>query len=451
MRNQQHPPGPRRKVLIWTVALFVLLGLIVGWAVARATNRGDAPMGKAASGNTVLSDIAGIFDEQLSGFQVSYTPAFADYLAAVRPRALNSEDWPEADYALFHVPRTYESDAKAVGIVVWVDEPGTTTELATLCAEVSADRAGARIHLQQTRCPQNVPSEPGQTDAPQERAAVLDLPVKTRRSLVTGQPAKRGMTMAGVLPANPARAGGRCSTNELDATFDSGNVAGNTNDYIVRVQNVSAEPCELSEATGIEINQGTETLRPPWTQPSSTVTLQPWESATTAISYTPDDISPEHQIITLHLPDGAVNVGAQAGPSGTTLAVSTATQISATPWEVIGYGLGVATWENGYTFVDIAPPCQSQQLAVTTPRLKGSSSSHDEPDKLPYRLLNISTGTCRIDAGSFAGLLGVPPLDVASTFVLQPGTAVDLEVEGGAPNLFGTLVVNGVKTSTSVR
>ncbi|WP_082358061.1 DUF4232 domain-containing protein [Arthrobacter alpinus] len=451
MRNQQHPPGTRKKVLIWMVALFVLLGLVVGWAVDRATNRGDAPMGKAASGNTVLSDIAGIFDEQLSGFQVSYTPAFADYLAAVRPGALNSEAWPEADYALFHVPRTYESDAKAVGIVVWVGELGTATGRAMLCAEVGVDRAGARIHLQETRCPDNVPSEPGQTDAPQERAAVLDLPVKIRSSLVTGQPAKRGMTMAGVLPANPARAGGQCSANELDATFDSGNAAGNTDDYILRVQNVSAEPCELSEATGIEINQGTEILRPPWTQRSSTVTLQPWESAASAISYRPDDISSEHQIITLHLPDGDVIVGAPAGPSGRVLAVSKSTQINATPWEVVGYGVGVGTWENGYAFVHIAPPCQSQQLAVTTPRPEGSSSEQDEAEELPYRLLNISTGTCRIDAGSFAGLDTVPPLDVAAAVVLQPGTAVDLGITGGAPNLFDILVVDGVQVSTSVR
>lgn len=451
MRNQQHPLGTRRKVLIWMVSLFVVLGLVVGWAVDRATNRGDATLGIAASGNAVLSDIAGVFDEQLSGFQVSYTPAFADYLAAVRPGALNSEDWPEADYALFHVPRTYESDAKAVGIVVWVGEQGTTTELATRCAEVSADRAGARIHLQETRCPDNVPSEPGQTDAPQEGSAVLDLPVKIRSGLVTGQPAKRGMTMAGVLQANPARAVGRCSANELDATFDSGNAAGNTDDYILRVQNVSAEPCELSEATGIEINRGAETFRPTWTQRSSTVTLQPWESAASAISYRPDDISSEHQIITLHLPDGDVIVGASAGPSGRVLAVSESTQINATPWEVVGYGVGVGTWENGYAIVDIAPPCQAQQISVTTPRLKGSSSSQDEGDELPYRLLNISTGTCRIDAGSFAGLIGVPPLVVASTVVLQPGTAVDLEVEGGAPNLFETLVVDGVQISTSVQ
>ncbi|WP_181419851.1 DUF4232 domain-containing protein [Arthrobacter psychrolactophilus] len=333
----------------------------------RATNRGDLPLGIAASGNTVLSEIAGVFEEQLSGFQVSYTPVFADYLAAVRPTSLNSEDWPKADYALFHVPLTYESDAKAVGIVVWVDEPGTTADLATLCAEVSVDRAGARINLQEMGCPQNVPSEPGQTDAPQKRAVMLNLPVKIQSGLMTGQPAKRGMTMAGVLPANPARAVGRCSANDLDATFDSGNAVGSMDAYIVRVQNVSVEPCELSELTGLEINQGPETVRPPWTQDSSTVTLQPRESATTAISYRPDDTAAGHQIITLHLADGDVMVGAPAGRSGRVLAVSKSTQIHATPWEVVGYGVGVGTWENGYTSVDVAPVCQPQQLAVTTP------------------------------------------------------------------------------------
>lgn len=81
----------------------------------------------------------------------------------------------------------------------------------------------------------------------------------------------------------------------------------------------------------------------------------------------------------------------------------------------------------------------------------GSSSEQDKPAELPYRLLNLSTGTCRIDAGSFVGLFGVPPLDVASMVVLQPGTAVDLEVEGGAPNLSGTLVVDGVQINASIK
>lgn len=434
-------------MLAWAIALSVVLGAAGGWAV----NRAVAPVGTSASSSTLFQEIAGVFDEQLAGFQMSYTPEFADRLTAVRPAALKSVGWPEADYALFHVPKAYESNPKAAGLVVWAGNEEGGTGWATLCAEVRADRSGARIHLQEMRCPKDVPSETQQADAPHESAVMLDVSAEIRGDLAVGQPAKRGMTMSGIFPANPEPATGPCPANGLNATVDSGNAAGSTDDYIVRVQNVSAKPCALSEATGIVINRGTETLRPPWTQQGSTVTLQPWESASMAISYSPADISSGHQIITLNFPGGEVSVGTHTGPAGTMLAVSKSTQVSAAPWEVVGFGLGVGTWENGYVQADIAPTCQAQQIAVTTPRWKEHSSGQDKPVELPYRLLNISTGTCRIDAGTFAGIDAVPPLNIASTVVLQPGTALDVDIDGGAPNLTGLLVVDGVQISTVVQ
>lgn len=151
----------------------------------------------------------------------------------------------------------------------------------------------------------------------------------------------------------------------------------------------------------------------------------------------------------MHLPTGAVRVEPMAGHFGVMLSALESTPISANPWEVIGYGVDTGKWGDGYLRADIAPPCKIQQIAVTTPRPVRPSSGQEEPDELPYRLLNISTGTCRIDAGAFTGLQTVPPLNVSSTIVLQPGTATDLDVEGGAADISGTLFVDGVQIRVS--
>jgi hypothetical protein len=82
---------------------------------------------------------------------------------------------------------------------------------------------------------------------------------------------------------------------------------------------------------------------------------------------------------------------------------------------------------------------------VTTPEPRDPASGQNEPEELPCRLLNISTSTCRIDEGTFKGSSTVPPLDVASTVVLQPGTVTDVIIQGGAPNLFGTVIVDGAR------
>lgn len=274
MKSERQVLWRRRKLLAGGVALVVSLGALLAWSVENHANRPGPLIESAQSSADVLAGMAGVFDVQLAGFQVSNAPEFADYLAAVRPEVRNNPEWPDSDYALLSVPRNASSDAQAVGVVVWIAGPGTATGWATLCAEASVDRAAARVRLQEMRCPPNVGSEPAQTGAPQERAGILDLRVDTRGDLVAGDPAKAGMPVAGGLPTNPAPARGACSATDLNATFDSGNAVGNTDDYILRVQNISAEPCGLLEATGIEIDKGKgkESLSPPWVQGSSTVT-----------------------------------------------------------------------------------------------------------------------------------------------------------------------------------
>ncbi|GAB3544024.1 hypothetical protein GCM10027404_00020 [Arthrobacter tumbae] len=391
-----------------------------------------------------MTEIAQVFEEQLAGFRAGSTSGFVDYLAAVRPAALESEGWPEADYALFGVPRTADSDAKAAGIAVWAGNRGPASGNPVICAEISIHRDEARIHIEQTRCPEKMPSKTGQVDAPQKRAEVLGLVLETRNDLVRGDSANEGTPMTQVLPADPQRATGPCSANDLRATFDSGNAAGNTDNFVVRVQNVAENPCELSEATGINIDLGRKALQPLWDQAKSAVTLQPWESAMTAISYRPHQIFPAHQIITLQLQGGEVLLRPPAGHSGATLAVAESSEISATSWEVLGYGVDRAHWENGSAAVDIASACQNQQLATTTPQ-PYLASGQDQPSELPYRLLNISTSTCRIDKGRVDGLDQVPPLTIASTAVLKPGTAIDVPAESGAPDLSGTLIIDGAQ------
>lgn len=450
MMTTMIPAGSRKKVLAWAVAAFILAGLIIGWAMK---DRGTTENYGSPS-NPALNEIAKVFDKQLAGVRVADGSHFAEQLAAVRPEALQNEGWPKADYALLDLPNDYGSDAKAVGIVVWVGNRETGNQLETVCAEVGVNRGGARIRVREMVCPENVPPKSGRASGPQEPAVNLRIPHEVQGPLVSGQYPKQGSATAGYLPEHPAQAAARCAATDLAATIDSGNSAGNTTDFILRVQNISAQPCELAEATGIEISWEAQTLQPPWAQGELAVTLQPWESAAIAMSFKPDYPLTDPQTISLLLADGSVLVGPETRPMGIRLWVAPTTQISATPWEVVGYGVGLGTWENGFSSVDIAPPCQAQQLGVTTPQpaeLSPYDNETDKPEELPYVIVNISTSTCRIDSGSFTTLHTVPPLEIDSIVVLQPGTLVRLETEGGAPDLSDSLVVDGVRISTNNR
>ena len=439
---QKLPSANRKTFLMWSAAVVMCGALAVGWTTAHSRDRIVEAVASTTGNPAVLGDIAGVFDELLAGTQVSNTLEFANRLTAIRPEALKSADWPDADYALFKVLPSNESDPQAVGIAVWAHGPVRGEAPVLSCAEVGVDRSKAGVRLKEIACPDKAPSEPLANNSLQQWANRLDIPVGNRTPLVIGQPATRGMAITGFFPASPEQAVIHCSSEDLQASFDSGNAAGNTDDYVIRVQNVSAEPCELSEATGIDVGLGTDSLRPVWHQHKSAVTLQSRESATAEITYRPESDAATQQI-SLQLQGGEVHARWPAGPSSGTLKVSNQTQISATAWKIVGYGIGRNSWENGYASVDIAAPCEEPDLAVTTPQARKGSGGAYVPGPLPYRLINISASTCRIDAGNFDPGQEIPSLRVGATVVLQPGTAVDLDGDAGAPNLFGTLLVDG--------
>lgn len=452
----RRPSRLRARILASGMTLVVSVGMVSACALDRPPDLPGTPVQSTAATATVLAGMAAVFEERFAGFSVSHARDFADYLAAVRPEVRENPYWPDADYALLQAPHTRSAGDPAVGLVVWTGLNGSATERSAICVEASVDRTTARLRLQQMQCPENVPPAPVQAGAPHERAETVGLASPSRRDLVTGDAAKSGAWMRAPRPAHPEPAGGPCGPGDLRSTVDSGNTVGHTDDYVLRVQNVSAAPCELSALTGLEIVRGEDTVRPAWTQGAAAVTLQPHESATTNISYRPDEAPADPQVITAHLPDGTLRVGIPAGPSATTFRVSNATPVSATPWDVTGFGVGKETWENGYGPVDIAPSCQAGQIAVTTPPTDDPSSStttgeDPEPLPLPYKLLNISTSTCRLDAGRLTLLKAVPSLPVPATVILQPGTATNLDIDGGAPELHGTLIIDGTSIEVNVQ
>lgn len=155
---EQHRPVAGRGKRFWLAIEAGVVAVAPGgaaWGSMSGAGHAASPSDQAA-----LAGMAGVFDGQLAGFKVSYTPFFADGLAAIRSGALRSAEWPDADYALLHGDRGYESNPQAVGLLVWVRAPGTESGWTTLCAEAQVDRARARVRLRAESCLGEVPSVP---------------------------------------------------------------------------------------------------------------------------------------------------------------------------------------------------------------------------------------------------------------------------------------------------
>lgn len=431
---------PRRPLIALAAVLIGLAGLGVACAGDPSEGSG-APIEASTVAAAELEEMAEVFEEALAGAQVNGTLAWAENLAAVRPFVLEHPQWPEADYAVLASPPAEGPEAPA-GLVFWAGGADAAAGWAPVCAAASVDRSAARLRLQQIQCPAEVPAAPAQLDAPRDRAALLDLPLPVPGELVTGHPAPVSVMVGNYRPAQAAEADGPCRADALAAAFDSGNAAGNTDDYILRVQNVSASPCLLPALVGLQVDDGQDTIQPPWDQAGPAVALHPWESAATTITYRPSQGPSAHQIITAVLPAGPMNVTAIPGIPQMALQVSDAVPITATAWEAVGYGPDLGTAENGLFPGDIAARCTNPQLAITTPPAR-QSSGDQAPERLTYRLINISTRTCRIDAGAFTAHDVVPTVQVPTTVVVQPGFAADLDAETAAPDLEGTLLVDG--------
>ena len=433
--NNQTPPRHRRS---WVAAAALALG--AGVLVAVNAGQGHGPgtsVESDAATRAALGAVADVFDRQLSGLQLGSAFDFARDLSAIRPEARASAGWPGADYAMLGAAKTPDAESRAVGMAFWLGGSGP------VCAAASVDRTAARIVLSEVICPGEVPVDPVQSGKPGERAVALAQLLPADGQLATGDaPKSLRQVLAKGLRTRPA-ASRECSPGDLAAVFDSGNAAGNTDDHVLRVQNISDVPCLLRPVQALSVDQGSEVLTPGWSQAGGEVTLLPLESAVAHTSYRPHQVADAHQKITAQLPAGTLPIAAPHGTSGTTLAIADSSTITATEWNVVGYG--VALGDKGESTVDIAAHCSPRQIAVTTPAPGQPSPDHGEPEPLPYRLINIGTATCRIDAGEFLPLGALPVLEIPSTTVLRPGNMAAVDIEGGAEDLSGTLTVDGVR------
>lgn len=445
MSRRPRHRSDRRRLVPRLAALVAVLAVVIGCA-SGTTARPGAPAEPATATAAVLDEMAAVFEEALAGAHVSSAAFLAEDLAATRAWAHDHRGWPAADYAVVEVPRSTSSDPGAVGLVVWLQGEETAGSWTAVCASAQVDRAAARLRLQQVHCPQDIPGGPLQQDSSEEQAQLLDLALQPHGGLISGEPPTLGDPVTGRWATERAVTQHQCQAESLRATLDSGNAAGDTDDFFLRVQNVSATACELSALPSIKIDDGDETVEPSWNQQGVTVTLQPWESATTHLSYRPHEGRSGRQAITVQTSTGPIWVRPPAGDQ-VTLRVAESTEVRVTPWQLTGFGVALGRWEDGYPLVDIAPPCRPQQIAVTAPAPPPRSSGRppEEPPEMPYFLLNISTMTCRLEPGPLTPLEDVPTLQVPSTIVLLPGTTTDLEIEGGAPDLSGTLIVDGTQ------
>lgn len=459
--------GRSRAVIGGAAAFAVALaaGGVIWFSGDRATDAAGAPLETTPATAATLGAMASVLEEHLGGRRSLSPEYFAEALAEARPDLLAAPGWPDADYAVLAVadraePSSPRAPDTAVGLVVWPSTGTGTGKGKTkgagggggvggaadpsegsgpLCVETVIERAAARLRLEPMRCPEAVPSTRVPAAA-EEEATRLAIPSPGRREMTSGSPAQAGRHVMPFRPTEPAASTGTCSAEDLHAAFDVADGAGHTDRFYLRAQNVSERPCDLPRMTGVELGQGEEAFRPPFAQEeqASEVTLRPGESGAAVLEYRPTQRADYSEVAVLVLEDGLVPVASQL--TGVP-PIDRTEPMASTAWQPLGYGISGGDW--GSTDLGFAPPCQASQIGVTTgPRDRGGSSD-EPPAELPYWLFNVSSTACRIDPGTLDMLAGVPPVPVPETLMLQSGKVVRLAVRGGAPELHGTLLLDG--------
>lgn len=425
----------RRRWLI-LIATCLIIGLLVSINLWQRSRPGT-PVSSDTVTQTALEAMSDVFDTELSGYHVNTSALFAEALASIRPEARAAESWPNADYALLRTATGKGSEQSAVPMVFELGSVGR------VCAEAQVNLSDARILLTEIICPSGIPTVlPSSASAPENRAEYLAQALNSRNSLTLDEsPTGSAQSAFTFLFQQRPEATSECTPHDLESVFDSGNAAGNTDEYQLRVQNISTSPCRLNPLESLSVDQGNEILTPQWKQSGSAVILHPLESAGTQTSYRPHQVAMSFQKFTAGLPSGPLQIRRPPGVIGTVLAIKDTSQITADPWQVLGYG--IAQGDHGRALVDIAAPCLNRQLIITTP--VPDQPEYDDPyvAPTPYFLINIGTTACRLNPGIFRPLGPIPDLGIISTTVLRPSEMATIQFEDGAEDLSGTLIIDG--------
>ncbi|WP_353952118.1 DUF4232 domain-containing protein [Knoellia sp. S7-12] len=438
-------PGPRSRGArrgAKAVAIAVALA-----SAAAGCTPGFPPRDREAE--SAMARLAYTLDTALSGAKIADRTALTTLVRAAYPQVVQSEQGANLRYATLEAKDQRLPDDVPVALAVWERRTGAdpfTDDVPRWhlqCAQLSVDRSQAALRASPVGCPRDTPEVPDDRSDELQAAPALDREAPDDGMLLVGQPAPSGAPAGPREPITRSTASFPCLEDALAATLEQLTTAGNTDEATLRIVNTSTLACVVRGPVRLLVQQGREDRRITGTAEQTEVALAPRESVTAAVSWRPGQkvsVDPQRVTVSLTSDDLPVRLGAGMPLAPVTAGVDQPLVLG--PWQVSGYGSQLGDHSPA---VDIAAPCEADNLAAqTSPPTGGSGDSR--PPAPSVDVTNLGVATCsfgRGDLPAFQDLDGIPPFAPTPVTILRPGTQVTAPVTAAVDHRPGQLLVMG--------
>lgn len=409
-------------------AIALTAALTLG-SLLTACSLGSPPRDRVAE--SAMSQLTQVLDLALTGAHVSDRGQLTERVRAAYPDVVQSNLGANLRYATFHQDGQRLADDVPVALALWERSTGAdpfTDDVPRwhlYCAQLSVDRAQVALQTRLFDCPSGTPEAPDVAADQLQAAPVLDQQVPDDGALFVGQPARGGDPVGPERPTTPVTTAYPCAEDDLAVTFRVLSAIGNTDEAELRIVNTSTLACTVRGPLRLLVQQGREDRRITGAADQTEATLAPRESLSASISWRPSQkVSAEPQRITATVGAGDLPVRFGAGMPLAPVKADPGPSLVVGSWRVSGYGpLG---GDNGIPPVDIAAPCDPDDIAARTEQpMSGSNDS--EPPAPTVSVINLGVSTCRFGRGdlpAFQDLPGLPAFAPTTVTVLRPGEQV---------------------------
>jgi len=399
---------------------------------------------------SAMSQLTQALDLALTGAHVSDREQLTERVRAAYPEVVKSDLGANLRYAVLESDDQRLPQDAPVALVLWQLSTGAdpftddVPRWQSHCAQLSVDRAQAALTTALFDCPRGTPEDPDGRSDHLLTAPRVDREAPDDGTLLIGESAPGGSPFGPALPVTRAKAPYPCAEDELAASLDDRTITGNTQEATLRILNTSTMACIVRGPLSLLLRQGGEARRVTGRAEQTNVTLAPRESAIATISWRPSQqVPPDPQTLTASVSGGDLPVRFGPGMPLDPMKADVGPSLVVGSWSVSGYG--PRGGDNGIPPVDIAAPCEPDDLAAQTSRHAGSSGD-SEPPAPTVSVINLGVSTCRFGRGdlpAFQDLRGLPAFSATPATVLRPGDQATAPTTGPVVHRPGQLLVAG--------
>lgn len=378
-----------------------------------------------------MSQLTHALDLALTGAHVWDREQLTERVRAAYPEIVQSASGANLRYATFQEAGQRLADDVPVALALWERSTGAdpfTDDVPRwhrYCAQLSVDRAQAALQTTLFDCPHGTPEAPDDESGQLLAAPRVEREALDGGTMLVGERAPGGTPFGPALPVTRVKAPYPCAEDELAASLDDLTTAGNTDEATLRILNTSTTACIVRGPLSLLLRQGGEDQGVTGSAYQSDVTLTPRESAVATISWRPSQqVAPAPQTLTVSLPGGDVLVRFGPGMSLDPVNADAGPSLVVGSWSVSGYG--PRGGDNGIPPVDIAAPCDPDDLAARSEQ-PTSGSGDNQPLAPILHVINVGVTTCRFGRGdlpAFQYLPGLSTFAPTTVTVLRPGEQV---------------------------